>query len=146
MLDLSTHSTEAIQTAREALQSIHGSSPEGVALKLQNDNQLSEVKLPTQIMPILLEILAQMANGNGIQIVPVQAELTTQQAADILNVSRPYLIKLLEEGNLPFHRVGTHRRVRLHDLLHYRTEMKIKQEEGLQILADEAQQLGLGYE
>jgi excisionase family DNA binding protein len=97
-------------------------------IHVQGDEQTSEdVSLPVSAFRLLKDILAEMAQGNAVTLLPVRAELTTQQAADILNVSRPFLIGLLEEGKIPFRLVGQHRRVRLDDL------------------TADAQELGMGY-
>lgn len=114
-------------------------------LRLQGGAGTEDVVVPAEVVPLLVEILGQIANGNGVRVVPVHAELTTQQAADLLNVSRPHLVKLLENGAIPFHLVGTHRRVRLHDLLAYRTQLHERQDALLDELAEEAQKLRLGY-
>jgi excisionase family DNA binding protein len=70
----------------------------------------------------LLDILRLISTGRGIRMIPIEAELTTQEAADLLNVSRPFLIRLLEKGDIPFTTVGRHRRVRATDLFAYMTE------------------------
>lgn len=101
--------------------------------------------VPKEAFELLLEILAQMANGNAVTIVPVQAEFTTQQAADFLNVSRPFLVGLLEEGALPHRKVGSHRRVRFEDLLRYKQADDTKRQNVLDQLAEQAQELGMGY-
>jgi excisionase family DNA binding protein len=103
------------------------------------------IALPRQAFDLLLELLGQMANGNAVTIVPVHAELTTQQAADMLNVSRPFLIELLEQGKIPFRKVGTHRRVLAKDLLAYREQDRKARKEALRALTEEAEKLGLGY-
>lgn len=109
-------------------------------------NRAHEVELPTSALRLLEEILAGLAGGNAIKIVPIHAELTTQEAADLLNVSRPHLIKLLEDGELPFHRTGKHRRVRLADLMQFRETRERASEQAMEELSRQTQELGMGYE
>jgi excisionase family DNA binding protein len=101
--------------------------------------------VPREAFELFLEVLGQMANGNAVTIVPVHAELTTQEAADMLNVSRPHLIELLEAGKIGFRKVGTHRRVRFADLLAYQEADRASRKAALDELSQEAQDLGLGY-
>lgn len=103
------------------------------------------VTVPREAFELFLEILGQMANGNAVTIVPVHAELTTQEAADMLNVSRPFLVALLDEGKIPHRLVGTHRRVRMEDILKYKADDDRQRDEVLYELSAEAQKHGLGY-
>ncbi len=108
-------------------------------------NEAHQVELPTSALRLLIDILAEVAEGNPVKIVPIHAELTTQEAADMLNVSRPYLVKLLEEGGIAFHKTGKHRRIKFADLMRFKTEQTQKSEAALQALAQQAQTLGMGY-
>lgn len=109
-------------------------------------NQAHQVELPTSALRLLVDILAELADGNAVKVVPVHAELTTQEAADMLNVSRPHLVKLLEKGGLPFHKTGKHRRVRFADLMQFKSQRDQASEDAMADLAKQAQELAMGYE
>lgn len=102
-----------------------------------------EIELPNSVFEVLVRVVHEMARGNAVRVLPVHAELTTQQAAEILGVSRPYLVGLLEEGEVPFRKVGSHRRVRLDDLLVYKNTRDRRRRNALDDLATESQELGL---
>jgi excisionase family DNA binding protein len=102
-----------------------------------------ELELPERVYEVLVRVVREMDRGNGITILPVHAELTTQQAAELLNVSRPYLIGLLKRGEIPFHKVGRHRRVRVQDLLDYKERRDSKRRRLLKKVVEEGQEAGL---
>ena len=109
-------------------------------------NEAHQIDLPTSALRLLVDILSELADGNAVKIVPVYAELTTQEAADLLNVSRPHLVKLLETGALPYHKTGKHRRVRFDELIKYKSQREDASERAMSDLAKQAQELRLGYE
>lgn len=105
----------------------------------------ANIDVPVSALRMLVEILANMAEGKAVSIIPVKAELTTQQAADFLNVSRPHLVSLLEAKVIEFHKTGTHRRIYASDLLAYRQKRDAQSRSALDELAEQAQELGFGY-
>jgi len=127
---------------RELLEKMAGGEAQTITLTVDD----ARIELPRAASKVLLEALAEIAKGNGVAVVPVKPELSTQEAADLLNVSRPHLIKLLERGDIPFHRVGSHRRVRLEDALAYKRKFLDERKAALRELAAQAQELGMGYE
>ena len=104
------------------------------------------IELPAGAVTLLLDILGAMASGQGITLIPEDAELTTVQAADILYVSRPFLIKLLDEGQIPYRRVGKHRRIRMEDVMNYKRAIDQQRESVLDRLVAEAQKQDMGYD
>lgn len=104
------------------------------------------IELPAGAVTLLLDILGAMASGQGVTIIPEDAELTTVQAADILNVSRPFLIKLLDEGQIPYRRVGKHRRIRMEDVMNYKRTIDQQREAVLDQLVADAQEQDMGYD
>lgn len=105
--------------------------------------QGEEIALPDSVYRLLRQVVHELAQGKAVTVVPVHQELTTQEAADILNVSRPYLVKLLEEGQIPFVKTGTHRRVRLSDLMAYKRRRDAERERALDYLTQLNQEMGL---
>ncbi|WLH45803.1 helix-turn-helix domain-containing protein [Pseudomonas beijingensis] len=116
-------------------------------IELVDETQQREVvELPTFALRLLGEILGELALGNAVKVVPIHAELTTQEGADILNVSRPHLVKLLNEGALPHTKTGRHRRIKLADLMAYKEQRDQASCAAMDELAAQAQELGMGYE
>lgn len=98
------------------------------------------LSLPKSLGQVLAEAARHLAAGRGVAILPYTRTLTTQQTADLLNVSRPHLVTLLEANAIPFHRVGTHRRVVLADALAYKADRDAGRRRALQAIVDEAQE------
>jgi len=106
-------------------------------LKLEGQNE--SLALPPSVTKLLKRILSEMAQGNAVDVVSLNAELTTQQAADLLNVSRPFVVKLLDANELPHRLVGRHRRVMLKDVMSYKDSMQRKSLNAMDELAELSQ-------
>ena len=109
-------------------------------------NEAHQIELPTSALRLLVDILSELADGNAVKVVPLHADLTTQEATDLLSVSRPHLVKLLEIGELRYHKTGKHRRGRFDDLVKYKSLRDDMSERAMFDLAIQAQELRLGYE
>ncbi len=142
----SKETAEEAKTALRALSAMQPGRARSRTVQVRPDGGRStSVTVPREAFQLFLEILGQMANGNAVTIVPVHAELTTQQAADLLNVSRPHLVGLLDEGKIPFRMVGAHRRVKAADLIAYQQRDEAERKKVLDELTAEAKKHGLGY-
>lgn len=115
-----------------------------VRLRLDEQDDL-ELTVPASAMCLLMQVLTAMSQGKSVTLIPTPTELTTQQAADLLDVSRPYVVKLLEEGRIPCRTVGRYRKVRFDDLMAYKRKDDEARLKVLDQLTAEAQELGLGY-
>ena len=113
--------------------------------KLIFQDTKNSLELPDKAVSLLKEILLFMSEGKGITLIPTDVELSTQEAADILQVSRPHVVKLLEEGKIPYHKAGSHRRISQQDLTTYELALKSTRKASLDYLAKQAQEENLGY-
>lgn len=134
-------SKEDTALAQEASRVISKAQPEELRVRLGDQ----ELVLPKAATRLIQHLLTEMSLGNAVTIIPIHAELTTQEAADFLNVSRPHVVKLLEQKKIQFHMVGTHRRIRFEDLVKYKRNAETERREVMQELATQAQELGMGY-
>ncbi len=138
--------TQLAQESSRKLAKLLGGRKKKVRFHVRPDGEPEEaIAIPMSAFRLLADILTEMARGNAVTLIPVHAELTTQQAADVLNVSRPYLIELLEKGAIPHRKVGTHRRVLFQDVMAYKNRTDQARLKALEELSVLDQELGLGY-
>lgn len=114
-----------------------------VAIRIENRKKPLEI--PAKAFKLLYSILDNMADGKSITMLSSDAEISTQQAADLLNVSRPYVVSLLDKGEIPFTKAGTHRRILLKDIISYDKQLQKNRNSKLNFLAKHSQGLNLGY-
>lgn len=142
-----TPSKTDVKLAKESGEKLaaHLGRKKGVQLELKSGSGTEALTLPPSAVRVLVRILSEFGQGNAVTLTPMRAELTSQQAADLLNVSRPHLVKLLDEGTIPSSKVGSHRRVLLEDVLAYKEEILRKRRAALDELAELSQELDMGY-
>ncbi len=153
--DMNASNASAFPEAREVAAAVQGQRDLAAYLTTRTDTQRIEiydaenkahaVDLPTSALRLLVDILGELALGNSVKVVPVHAELTTQEAADLLNVSRPHLVKLLEEGALPHFKTGRHRRVLFSDLMAFKSKRDEASRKAMDDLSQLSEELGMGY-
>jgi excisionase family DNA binding protein len=133
----------SISTVHETSKIVVKNKSSFVKIKIQENGDI--FKIPKKAVLLLFEILDNMAQGKSFTLIPSDSEISTQQAADMLNVSRPHLVKLLEEGLIPFKKAGTHRRIELKHLIAYQQKTSENRKDKLDFLVKQAQELNLGY-
>ncbi len=132
-------------TVAFAQQLVHQLGDDGARFVLLDRETNKTTEIDETIYRLFHQLLVDLAQSRAVSILPVDHELTTHQAAAMLNVSRPYVIGLLEHGLIPFRMVGTHRRIRLEDLLAYREHIQAESDKAMDELALQAQKHNLGY-
>jgi excisionase family DNA binding protein len=130
--------------AKEAADKLRTVGLAGTDVRLRAAEQADiVVPLPARAVSMIVDFLLAMAERKPVSFIPHTAELTTQQAADFLNVSRPFLVGLLERNEIPFRKVGAHRRVLVSDILAYKKQSEAARREAIRTMAEEAQTLKL---
>ena len=142
------HSQAEIEEAKLSSRTLSKyANSDRVRMSLEGSNGVSdELVLPGPVLQVLLDVLSEMGQGNAVSLIPHHQEVSTQEAADLLNVSRPYLVKLLEAGKIPFRKVGSHRRALLVDILSYKDQVDTSRTQSLDKLAGLSQSEDMGYE
>ena len=130
------------ELAATASRELARAQKKSVSVRLEDGTSL---QLPKSVTPLLTRILTEIADGNAMTLIPLHAELTTQEAANLLNVSRPHLNKLIDKGELTCHKVGTHRRIKFHDLEEFRLKREASRQTALAELTMQAQEEDMGY-
>ena len=146
-LVLPTHKEVHLAEESSRVLSAYMGSTKSPNIQLVDDKgHKKSLTLPPVALRLLVDLLTEMGEGNAVALMPIHAELTTQEAADLLNVSRPYLVALLDNDEIPHRKVGSKRRVLAKDVLQYKSEIEHKRRKVLDELAQKSQELKMGYE
>jgi excisionase family DNA binding protein len=119
--------------------------PDDVKIQIGIDGKQEFLAMPQMVVHLLSRILKETASGHAVSVVPFDSEMTTSEAARYLNVSRPYVIGLLDQGKIPFHKLGSHRRIRLEDVTEYRKHQMATSCAAMEELQVQAEDLNTGY-
>jgi excisionase family DNA binding protein len=142
---LNDSETEMVKTAERMIMACLDHSRAATITIESEDGSSPSVQVPPQVLRVLGQTLGLMARHQPVLLLPEKQELSTVEAANFLNVSRPFVIKEIEAGKLAYRLVGTHRRIRFTDLMNYANAMRAKQQEALDKKANNARELGLEY-
>lgn len=138
------HDASLAKTSGRQIAKVLGKAAKDLRVRIEgNDEEVIEI--PYMALRLLADILTQMAQGSAFTLIPIHAELSTQQAAELLNVSRPFIIGLIKSGQLPCRQVGTHRRILFSDLMNFKNKIDADRRAVLDELAKQAQELNMGY-
>ena len=129
---------ESYDALAATLEELRTENPE-----IEIEETKEKIKIPILALKLLAKILKATSQGKPISVVPIATEMTTQAAAELVGCSRPHLVKILEEGNIPFTKVGRHRRVKFEDVIEYKNEMKRNQEKHIIEIMRSDEELGL---
>jgi excisionase family DNA binding protein len=144
-----TRRPEAAHAAEEVsdyLAHHSANAPPSVTLESEGAHGATTLRVPEEALRLLADILREMAAGHAVTVVPYHAEITTQQAAELMNVSRPYVVKLIESDEIPCRMVGPRRRIRFEDLMAYKRRDDAHRRAIADELTREAEELGMGYD
>lgn len=142
-VELAKAAQRSIVSALNHSRAVHIAILEDGSERLSDDSPI--LKLPPNVLRLFADMLGSLAQGHAVAIMPKEMYVSTQEAAMYLNVSRPYLIRMLEEGKIAFQKVGTHRRIKFEDIIAYKEERQKASNEALDALARQAQELNMGY-
>lgn len=141
LLERTTKADQRI--ARESVEKLKKGSKKGKLIQIELKSGQQPLRIPDKAMKMFIAILSNMAEGKSMAVVSSDIYISTQQAADFLKVSRPHVVRLLEGGDIPFIKVGTHRRVKFKDLVSFEKKLKRNRRDGLGKLVELSQKMGL---